>query len=323
MLTLFSRDDTAVRRHAAHDPNTMAGPVIWYDLFDPTPDEITLVEQVSGQELPSREEMQEIEASSRLYEENSALFLTASLLAKVESDRPETHAITFIVTRSRLITLRYADPLPFLMFGNRLLKAPGAGLSGDLLFLGLMEAVIDRVADVLERVSADVERLGRSIFGPASQTAAIRGDLRAALSSIGRSGTLVSQISESLVSISRAIAFFQAAATWINKDGRTRIKVLTRDIRWLHEHAVFLSQKTNFLLDATLGLINIEQNSIIKIFSVAAVAFLPPTLIASIYGMNFHHMPELDWPWGYPLALCLMLMSAIVPFLYFKRKGWL
>jgi magnesium transporter len=148
--------------------------------------------------------------------------------------------------------------------------------------------------------------------------------MRAVMERIGRIGDLVSKSRESLVSLGRLLSYVQqSSSVTLTPDLRARFKTLSRDVLALSDHASFVNSKTSFMLEATLGLINIEQNDIIKIFSVAAVAFLPPTLIASIYGMNFHHMPELDWMLGYPLALLLMVFSAVVPYVYFKRRGWL
>jgi magnesium transporter len=149
-------------------------------------------------------------------------------------------------------------------------------------------------------------------------------DFQKILSRLGRAGDLASKVRESLVSLGRLLAFaIQGTQARGRKTGSARLKTIGRDVASLSDYAAFLNNKVGFLLDATLGMINIEQNAIIKIFSVAAVVFLPPTLIASIYGMNFAHMPELGWPLGYPLALALMVVSAILPYLYFKRRGWL
>ena len=153
-------------------------------------------------------------------------------------------------------------------------------------------------------------------------------NLQELIERIGEEGDFVSKMRESLVSIGRAVAFMQAVEDQARenkqvKENKARIKILQRDIVSLTDHATFLSGKISFLLDAVLGLISIEQNGIIKIFSVAAVVFLPPTLVASIYGMNFAFMPELQWQFGYPFAILLMIMSAVLPYYYFKGKGWL
>ena len=200
--------------------------------------------------------------------------------------------------------------------------------------LGLVEAIIDRAADALERIGDEVDAISREVFRNKSPSVSKKThNLQSLIEQIGRKGDLLTKIRESLVSIARLVAYHSAIESSGRvldatrrkspKEIRQRIKLIQRDATSLGDHAIFLSGKINFLLDATLGLINLEQNQIIKIFSVAAVVFLPPTLVASIYGMNFDFMPELHWLPGYPLALALMVLSAVVPYLYFKQRGWL
>jgi magnesium transporter len=295
---------------------------VWLDLYQPSEAEEDAVERALGIEVPTREEMKEIEASSRLYREDDALFMTATLVTNADSETPESSALTFILAGDRLVTVRYADPLPFRAFATYALRHPGACGDGYAVFGGLLEAIIDRIADVLEADGADLDRLSREVFSrSAAQTSR---DFQKILSRLGRAGDLASKVRESLVSLGRLLAFaIQGTQARGRKTGSARLKTIGRDVASLSDYAAFLNNKVGFLLDATLGMINIEQNAIIKIFSVAAVVFLPPTLIASIYGMNFAHMPELGWPLGYPLALALMVVSAILPYLYFKRRGWL
>jgi magnesium transporter len=193
--------------------------------------------------------------------------------------------------------------------------------------LGLLEAVVDRIADALELVGDEVDAISREVFrNKASSATKKTRDLRSLIERIGSQGDNLTMIRESLISIIRLVTFHAALEGGNPKpsrEGRQRTKLIQRDASSLGDHAAFLSNKVNFLLDATLGLINLEQNQIIKIFSVAAVVFLPPTLVASVYGMNFAHMPELQWLLGYPWAIGLMIVSAILPYLYFKRRGWL
>lgn len=324
MLTLYVREAGGVARRRFPDVELPLPRALWYDLRDPTLDEIEVVQAALGVELPTRDEMQEIESSSRLYDEGEALFMTLTLIARAESENPESHAVTLVATPGAFVTLRYADPAPFQTFAQRIMKQADGAWSPDLVFIGLLEAIVDRAADVLERSSFGIDRVGRDVF-ERGESAKRTGDrLRDALTQIGRTGTLISQISESLMSLTRATTYFSTAgAAWTCKAGKASIKTLLRDIKSLQDHSAFLSQKTSFLLDATLGLISIEQNAIVKIFTVASVAFLPPTLIASIYGMNFEFMPELKLSFGYPMAIGLMILSAVLPFLYFRRRGWL
>ena len=297
---------------------------VWLDLSEPSFEETHTVESFLGIEVPSREDMQEIEISSRLYQEDGAVFLTAIVLAKSDTEAPELSPITFIITGDRLVTLRYAEPRPFPAFSLRA-QRPASGYNrGPVVLLGLLEAVVDRAADILERIGADVDAISKDIFQQG--TGANRGsDFQSVLSKVGRKGDLCSKARESLVSIGRIATFLMQAAMDNNwaPEIRARFKTLGRDVHSLTDHASFLASKIAFLMEATLGMIGIEQNAIIKIFSVAAVVFLPPTLIASIYGMNYQHMPELEWSLGYPWALGLMLISAFLPYWYFKRKGWL
>jgi magnesium transporter len=193
--------------------------------------------------------------------------------------------------------------------------------------LGLFEQVVDRLADILERIGADMDRTSQAAFRTAKsrQSASAKDDaLKDALIALGQVGEITARASETLVGLARIQSFIAAEAEGlIRKENKGRIKTVARDVRSLTEHAKFLNDKATFLLDAVLGIINIEQTAIIKTFSVVSVALMPPTLIASIYGMNFRLMPELDWSVGYPLALLAMVVSAVVPVIYFRRKGWL
>jgi len=326
MLSLYVPSPAGLQR-LDPAPEGVPESLLWADLVEPTLAEEKEVERFVGIEVPTREEMKEIEASNRLYEEDGALYMTLTVVTKIDTERPETAAITFILAKDRLITLRYVDPLPFrkyISYAERHASTCGSSL---VVFAGLLESIVERIADVLERVGADLDDASANVFAPpaAKQKAnRVNRDLRAMMERIGRDGDLLSKARESLVSLTRLLAFVQqSGAIQLAPDVRNRFRNLARDAMALSDHASFVSNKISFLLEATLGLINIEQNAIIKIFSVAAVVFLPPTLIASIYGMNFEHMPELSWQAGYPWALGLMVVSAILPYLYFKRRGWL
>jgi magnesium transporter len=298
---------------------------LWIDLFEPTIAEERAVESALGIEVPTREEMKEIETSNRLYEEDGALYMTATVGAKLDTERPESAAVTFILSNGRLVTNRYVDPKPFQRFVAYAQRHPTVFQTSAALLSGLIEAFTERIADVLERVGGDLDQVSGGIFArhnggtdPSSR------DLRAMIERIGFNGELNSKARESLVSFGRLLMFVQQSTVVVlPQDQRSRIKSISRDVTALSDHSSFLGSKVSFLLEATLGLINIEQNNIIKIFSVAAVMFMPPTLIASIYGMNFHFMPELSWWVGYPFALGIMVASMAVTYILFKRKGWL
>jgi magnesium transporter len=307
-----------------------AASLVWIDLHDPTPEEDKAVEQALGITIPSQADMAEIELSSRLYHEDGAEFLTMTALANLDGDDAVKMPVTFILKGSTLVTVRWNDPRPFAAYRSRAAKQKDApSRTGEHVMLGLLEALIDRMADALERIGTDVDQISKDIFRNKSRNVSKKTrDLQAVIEKIGAKAELLNLIQESLVSIGRLTAYHATMdegprKTAAAKDTRNLLKVIQRDAISLGEHARGLNGRANFLLDATLGLINLEQNKIIKIFSVAAVVFLPPTLVASIYGMNFDFMPELHWDYGYPFAIALMILFAILPYLFFKRKGWL
>jgi magnesium transporter len=297
---------------------------IWADLFEPTPDEEKAVEALLTVDVPTRDEMKEIETSNRLYEESGAVYMTATVGSRLDTESPESSAITFILANNRLITNRYVDPTPVQRFMAHVERSPTACTSSATLFAGLLESFVERIADLLERVQGELDAVSHAIFQRRQGENPSSADLHALIQKVGANGDLVSKARESLVSFQRLLMYVQQATNvTLSQDQRSRFKSTLRDVQSLSDHATFLGAKIQFLLDAVLGLINLEQNNIIKIFSVAAVMFLPPTLVASIYGMNFHFMPELDKPWGYPVALLAMVVSAVLPYIYFRRKGWL
>ncbi|TGD64163.1 magnesium/cobalt transporter CorA [Tabrizicola sp. WMC-M-20] len=298
---------------------------VWLDLVAPDRGDEQMLESQLGLDLPTREDMEEIEQSSRLYAEDGALFMTIMFPAHSEGDTPVMAPVTLVLTERQLVTIRYHTPKAFEMFAQRSAKG-GLPCDGpDQVMLSLLDVMVDRLADVLERVGRDIEVISRSVFAKDGAKARKGTGWRSVLEEIGRKGDMVSVIRDSLGTIDRLTVFWgqRLRDEPDTKDLRARLKDLTSDVRGLEDHSAFMAQKISFLMDATLGLIGIEQNGIIKIFSVASVAFLPPTLIASIYGMNFEVMPELSWPYGYPMALGVMVLSAVVPYVYFRRRGWL
>jgi magnesium transporter len=299
--------------------------VVWIDMLRPTSEEEAEVESRLGLNVPTRDEMAEIEISSRLYYEEGVSFMTAILPAQTDGDQPEMAPVTFVLTNDRLLTIRYHEPRAFQALPARAEKHVLGCNTGEAVLIVLLEAIVDRMADILERAGADIDAISRTIFRRNGPEPNRNRDFQQVLESIGRKGELISNFLDSVVTLERLIGFLSQATTQrrSDKDVRTRVKTLARDTHSLTGHASFLSQKITFLLDATLGMVNIEQNAIIKIFSVAAVVFLPPTLVASIYGMNFRHIPEFGWRFGYPFALLLMVASALLPYWYFKRRGWL
>ena len=301
---------------------------VWIDLLNPTKEEDHRVEAALNVSVPTREEMQEIEHSSRLYAEGGGHFMTATVLFQPEAqsmEAPRATPITFILVGERLVTVRYAEPRAFAIFQARAQKKDVACGSGRHVLLGLLEAIIDREADRIERTQAEVDRVSAQVFDRRTRAASNTRRFDVVLSSIGRLEELTVKSRESLLSFNRLLTYLTQLAREQNFDKslRERIKTASRDVQSLADHVGFLSQQVSFMLDATLGMIGIQQNNIIKIMSLAAVVFLPPTLIASIYGMNFKAFPEIEWTYGYPMALVLMVISGALPYLYFKRKGWL
>jgi magnesium transporter len=297
----------------------------WIDLLSPTKEDEQLVEQAIGLNIPTSEEMREIELSSRLYKEDGNLFMTAMMIAQATSAEQKSDAVTFILTKKKLITIRYIEPQSFKKF-MAVLQKNGLQNHDPLgLMVEFLEVAVDRLADILEIVGHNLDKYSQSIFKPVSgDTAAAKVDYQLLMQQLGSTGDLNTKARESLMNFNRLITFMmQTASSQVDSETNIRFMTVSKDIGSLTDHASFLSTKVNFLLDATLGMVNIEQNNIIKIFSVAAVIFLPPTLIASIYGMNFKGMPELSWHYGYIMAVSFMLISAYLPFRYFKQRKWL
>jgi magnesium transporter len=326
MFSLYVPADSALKKLASADLAALPETAVWIDLVRPTPAEDRAVERLAGIAVPTREDMQEIEISSRLYVENGARYMTATLMCATDTDHPRTAAVTFILAGHRLVTVRYDEPKPFMLVEHKLARACPPGISGEMVLIELLDAVIDRNADILERAGNDMETISHAIFEPNS--AARSGPAKRYsdnLIAIGRKGDLTSKVRESLVSIGRVVTFVAAAVDGVkwSKDMREQLKTMQRDVTSLTDHASYLASKITFVLDAMLGIVNLEQNNIIKLFSVMAVVMMPPTLIASIYGMNFKFMPELEWQYGYPLAVLAMLLAAVGPYQFFKWKKWL
>ena len=316
---------------------------VWIDMLEPTAEEEQTLEAALGIDIPTREEMQAIELSSRLYEDTGTLYMTATVLTKSDTSAPESSAITFILSADKLVTLRYAEPAAFTAFHARREANLQRYETSYEFMAGLIDAIIERVADILERVGADMDQISLRVFeavpsepltssrNPLGRTAAGKGrrarqrDFVTVLRRIGAASDLLSRTRESLVSFVRLVAFLREARkeTAAAREALVHSQTVSADLASLGDHASFLAGKVNFLLDATLGMINNEQNAIIKILSVAALVVLPPTMVAGIYGMNFDVMPELRWLYGYPFALSVMLISAVLPYLLFRRKGWL
>ncbi len=300
---------------------------IWIDLEAPTMAEEDAVEAALGIDIPTHEDMQEIEMSSRIYREGGALFLTAQVVATEAEREIGIAPVTFVVLPDRLVSVHYHRPRSFDFFADWASRHETALKCGVDALLGLLEAVVDRLADILEAEARQLDGLSKALFSP-DRGAGKGEDLSKVLRQIGRAEDVNAKANESLGTLLRLAGYITVdkenlSPLRMGQPTRSQAKALLQDIRSLREVAGVQSEKVRFLLDATLGVISIRQSDIIKIFSVVAFVFLPPTLIASIYGMNFEHMPELQWTWGYPMALGLMLLSALVPYAIFRWKKWL
>lgn len=299
---------------------------IWIDLLNPTPEEDKRVEGLLGISIPTREEMHDLEPSEIIYTENGAHYMTARVICQSDSIVPKLADVTFILTDKALVTVRYDEPGAFNIFLNRATKPGGCGQQPEAVLDGLIEAIVDRAAEVLRGVGDKVDMASRRIFAGRAQDVEQGGVYQVVIQHIGQHEHIISNVRESMMSIERVLLFLSAnynrpkkAQTGFSAEWRSAV----RDVQAIEEHATFLSNKLQFMLDATLGLVSIEQNKIIKLFSVVSVALMPPTLIASIYGMNFKTMPELEWQLGYPLALMSMVLFAVLPYLFFRWKKWL
>src|ERR1700709_1968072 len=326
MFSVYIPSETSLKKVEIADPAALPEAAVWIDMVKPTAAEDHAVERLAGIAVPTREDMQEIEISSRLYIENGARYMTATLMCAADTENPRTTAVTFILSGHRLATVRYDEPKPFMLVENKLARACAPGITGEMVLMELLDAVIDRNADILERAGGDMDNISHDIFEP--EGAARTGHAKRysdILIAIGRKGDLTSKVRESLVSIGRVVTFVAAGTEGVkwSKDMREQLKTMQRDVTSRTDHASYLSNKITFVLDAMLGVVNLEQNNIIKLFSVMAVVLMPPTPIASLYGMNFKIMPELEWTHGYPMALIMMLLAAVLPYVFFKWKKWL
>src|SRR6201995_1432146 len=325
MLSVFVPSENSLKKVPSTDFAALPESAVWIDMVNPTAEEERAVKRLAGIAVPTREDMQEIEISSRLYIENGARYMTATLMCHSDTDMPRTTAVTFILGDHRLVTVRYDLPKPFALVEAKLARSCPAGITGEMVLMELLDAVIDRCADILERCGAEIDQVSQDIFEPEAERHGHAKQYSQILIAIGRKGDLTSKVRESLVSIGRVVTFLSAVVEGVkwSKDMREQLKTMQRHVASLTDHASYLSSKITFVLDAMLGVVNLEQNNIIKLFSVMAVVLMPPTLIASIYGMNFKVMPELEWEHGYTFALIAMVFAAIVPYWIFKLKKWL
>ncbi len=309
-----------------YKPGEISGDAVWIDLMEPTLEEEKEVEKFLGIELPTKEEMKEIELSNRFYEEEGALYMTAAILAKSDTEEADAYEITFILSDNKLITIRYVEPTSFRLFTSQKQKCTDNASTGVTLLAGLLGAFINRIADITEKVDKQIDVVSGQIFKSTGFKHGRKSTnhFQRIIKELGLAGDLISKTQESLVSIQRLVSFLLPQLTDVTRKNMVkRFDFIVRDSIALREHTSYLIDKVNFLLDATLGLINIQQNDIMKLFSVAAVCFMPGTLITGFFGMNFDRLPLLHWYYGYELSIAAIVASIVIPFMLFRRKGWL
>ena len=333
-----------VVHYASTAPGAGAGPIsrkllddaeaipegsIWIDMIEPTIDEDQKVQLYVGATIPTRSDADYAEPPEAHYAEDGVRYLQASMISEPE-DTPDTTDVTFVVAPNALVTVRYHACESFEIFAQKLCKAPSPARTPEAVAIGLVNTAINRSARALSKAGASLDAIASRVFRAKENKEGRNQIYSDTLWDLGREDEKISNLRESMVSIERLLLFLIAEGNGeggkpgkAQKAAREATKTALRDLQSLEEDASFKAQKVQFLLDATLGLINLAQNDIIKLFSVLAVIFMPPTVIASIYGMNFKEMPELEWRFGYPLAIALMVCAAIGPYLFFRWKKWL
>jgi magnesium transporter len=327
MLNVFNCVDGRVSRLSDVSSVAAIRDAAWIDMQQPTQDEVERVHQASGLHIPTQAEVSEIESSSRLATRDGVLYLSMPLIA-FRNDIASGIGAGFVLSPERLITVRFAASRTFDLFIDTLLRDGVPHSSAAHILVGLFEALVDRQADLLEQMRSDSETISHSIFALGRENTMGRknedAQLRQTLAELGRLGDLGSHVRETLVGAARIAPYIETmAADWIPKDLLTRLTTLRQDVGSLTDFATHLSDKQQFLLDATLGFINIAQNNVMKVMAIASVVGIPPVLIAGIYGMNFKNIPELNWQWGYAYSWAAIIISALIPTAMFRWRKWI
>lgn len=293
--------------------------IVWVDMVDPSDEERELVQSSFRLELPEDEELEDIEESARCYIDESGLHISSFFLHKDGSEASNV-TVSFTLQAKRLLTIRQEELAVFRLFRLRARVQPGLVNNAQDILLSIFDAAVEYDADMLEEIYTDLEPISRRVLSHKEEmTDKVMAEtvgLLAAYEDVN------GKVRLDLMDTRRALSYLLRSRR-CGPEQEADLREILRDLESLNNHTAFLFDKVNFLMDAVMGLINLAQNKIIKIFSIASVVFLPPTLVASIYGMNFQHMPELAQTWGYPFALVLMVLSGIAPYWFFKRKGWL
>lgn len=325
---LYLNTGRSPRCRVEPEPHALADGVggAWVDLLNPTEEERSIVERATGLRVPGKADLSEIESSSRLSTEGDTFYLSTPMAHRADENLPLMAPLGFVLSPRYLLTVRYAEFRAFDNFANRF--AGDARTTSVEAFIGLLEAMVDRLADVLEHAGADLEAISRRVFraddDKEQNAAKIDAQLRATLRAVGRSGERLGDIRDSLVGLQRIVIYVHdVGASWIPKESLHRFRTVRQDVASLMDYDTQLANKVQFLLDATLGFISIEQSNGIKVLTVVSVVGVPPTLLASIYGMNFKWIPELQWEYGYFYGLGVILLSGLIPLVWFKKRGWI
>jgi magnesium transporter len=300
--------------------------VIWIDLLNPTREEEAFVEQRIAIRMPSIEMLSEIESSSRLAVERDVIYLSVPTVAQGDTQDAYLSPAGFILTRSVLVTVRFSPFSTFDMVAAKV-QADKNLQSAAAVFMALLEAIVDRAADVLERLGGELGKVSKSVFrgDPSKPRHIVRSNnaLRRALLAVGTTGDRLALARDALLGIGRIAPFVLGLhKEWITPEFEPRLTAVIKDIASLNDYEGHLSNKVQFLLDAILGFITIQQNDLFKVLTIVSVVGIPPTLVTGIYGMNFKYMPELNWIVGYPFGLAMIALSAFIPLLWFKWRGW-
>ena len=322
---LYANDGASPRQSLQPGPH-LSSDASWIDLLSPTDDERAAVERLTGLRVPSRDNLAEIETSSRLYREGGTSYLSMPYSYLAADGRSAVIPVGFVLSAARLLTVRFAVLPAFETYAEAF--AHGGRLGSAEAFVGLLETIISRLADVLERVAGELNGLSKTTFqaeDPNVRRSVRRADraLRRTLGAVGRCGDTLGNLRDSVLGIGRIAAYVQQTADCWPAELKGRLATLRQDIASLNDYDQQLSSKVSFLLDAVLGFINIEQNNGIKVLTIASVAGIPPTFVVGLYGMNFKFMPEYDWVYGYQYAWGVILLSIVVPLVWFRVKGWI
>lgn len=323
MLTIYRDVGGVLKADHSLDPPEH---IVWIDLLNATEQEKAAVEARLHLRIPSMEALNEIESSSRLVVQDGTIYLSMPVVAQGDTADPFLSPVGFILSAALLVTVRFAE-LPIFPTVADKIAGEGALRTSTGIFTALMEALVDRGADVLERLGSELDRVSRAVFrgDPNKVRHSVRSNaaLRQTLSTVGRIGDRLSQARDVFLGVGRIVSFVVGLPhDWIIPAFETRLTAVAKDIASLNDYEAHLSAKVQFLLDAVLGFITIEQNDLFKVLTIVSVVGIPPTLVAGIYGMNFRFMPELSWPWGYPFGLGVIVLSALVPLIWLRLRGW-